>query len=148
MYKHILFPTDGSRLATKAVTQGIALARAIKAKTTVLHVAPEFQMVIDEGFIMPNAPDLKQRFDAETLRHANKIVDGVKASAKAAGVKCAGVIARGGLPYESILQQARKGKCDLIVMASHGRKGLSSILLGSEASKVLTHSKVAVLVVR
>jgi nucleotide-binding universal stress UspA family protein len=103
---------------------------------------------MEEGFVMPNALAIKKRFDEETARNAKKIVDAVKAAASSAGVKCGAVIVNGGRPYEVILKQARKAKCDVIVMASHGRKGLASILLGSETAKVLTHSKIPVLVVR
>jgi nucleotide-binding universal stress UspA family protein len=148
MYKHILLPTDGSKLAAKAVKQGIALAKSIKAKVTVINVTPEFQMVIDEGFVMPNVMTLQKRFDEETGRHAKKLVDAVVANAKSAGVKCNAVVASSARPYEAILKQAGKAKCDLIMMASHGRKGLQSILLGSETAKVLTHTKIPVLVVR
>lgn len=148
MYKHILLPTDGSKLAGKAVKQGIMLAKGIKAKVTTLNVTPEFQMVVDEGFVLPNAYALKKRFDEETTRHAKKIVDAVKASARSAGVRCDAVTVSSSRPYEAIMRQAKKAKCDLIVMASHGRRGLKGLLLGSETSKVLTHSKIPVLVVR
>src|SRR5471032_1886643 len=120
MYKHILLPTDGSKLAAKAVKQGIALAKSIRAKITVMNVTPEFQMVIDEGFVIPNAMTLKKRFDAETMRHAEKLVDAVAASARSAGVKCTAVTTSSSRPYEAILKQAKKAKCDLIMMASHG----------------------------
>lgn len=148
MYKHILLPTDGSRLAAKGVKQGIALAQAIGANVTVLNVAPEFQMVIDEGFVLPNITALKKRFDEQTAKQAKKIVDAVAADARAAGLKCETVVDQSARPYEAILQHAKKAKCDLIVMSSHGRTGLASLLLGSETSKVLTHSKIPVLVVR
>jgi nucleotide-binding universal stress UspA family protein len=148
MYKHILLATDGSRLAAKAVKQALGLARATNAKITALHVSPEFQMVIDEGYVLPNVGALRKRFEEETARHARKIVDAVKAAAAAAGLKCDAATAVNSRPYEAILQRAVKGKCDLIVMASHGRTGLAGLLLGSETAKVLTHSKIPVLVVR
>jgi nucleotide-binding universal stress UspA family protein len=148
MYKHILLPTDGSKLATTAVKQGIQLARSIGARVTIINVVPEFQMMMDEGFVLPTAPLVKKRFDEETSKRSNKILDEAKADATAAGVSCDGVTVRSGLPYEAIIKQAKKGKCDLIMMASHGRRGLSSILLGSETAKVLTHSTIPVLVVR
>jgi nucleotide-binding universal stress UspA family protein len=148
VYKHILIPTDGSKPAGKAAKQGIALAKTLGAALTALHVAPEFQMVVDEGFVMPNVDDMKKRFDAQTLKQAQKIVDSVAADSKAARVKCETVVVRGARPYEVVLQHAKKAKCDLIVMGSHGRTGLAQILLGSETSKVLTHSKIPVLVVR
>jgi len=148
VYKHILLPTDGSRLAAKGVKQGLALAQTLGAKITVLNVAPEFEMVIDEGFVLPNVGALKKRFDEQTAKQAKKIVDAVAADVHSAGLKCETVVGRGIRPYEAILQHAKKAKCDLIVMSSHGRTGLASLLLGSETSKVLTHSKIPVLVVR
>jgi nucleotide-binding universal stress UspA family protein len=148
VYKNILLPTDGSKPAAKAAKQGIVLAKSLAAKLTVLNVMPEFQMVIDEGFVIPNIDTLKKRFDEQTVKQARKIVDAVAADAKSAGVKCETIVDQHARPYEAILQHAKKTKCDLIVMGSHGRTGLASILLGSETSKVLTHSKIPVLVVR
>jgi len=148
MYKHILLPTDGSKLAAIAVKQGIRLAKSIRAKVTVINVVPEYQMMMDEGFVLPNAAMLKKRFDEATAARSKKILDDVKTAAKSAGVKCSGVTAISGMPYEAIVKQAKKARCDLIMMASHGRKGLASILLGSETAKVLTHSTIPVLVVR
>ncbi len=148
MYKHILLPTDGSKLADKAVKQGIALAKSIGARVTILNATPEYQMVMDEGFVLPNAMMLRKRFEDETARRSKKMLDAVKADAQAAGVTCETVTTSSGRPYEAIIKQAKKAKCDLIMMASHGRKGLSSILLGSETAKVLTHSTIPVLVVR
>jgi len=130
------------------VKQGIMLARAIKAKVTTINVTPEFQMVIDEGFVLPNAYALKKRFEDATAKHAKKFVATVKAGARSAGVDCDAAIVSSSRPYEAIMRQAKKAKCDLIIMASHGRKGLKGLLLGSETAKVLTHSKIPVLVVR
>ncbi len=148
MYKHILLPTYGSKLAALAVKQGIRLAKSIRARVTVINVIPEYQMMMDEGFVLPNAALLKTRFEEATAARSKKILDEVKTVAKSAGVKFNGVTVISGLPYEAIVKQARKAKCDLIMMASHGRKGLASILLGSETAKVLTHSTIPVLVVR
>lgn len=148
MYKHILLPTDGSKLADKAVKQGIALAKSLAARVTIMNVTPEFQMVMDEGFVLPNAMMIKKRFDDEMALRSKKILNAVEADAKSSGVACDIVTSSGGRPYELIIKQAKKGKCDLIMMASHGRRGLSSILLGSETAKVLTHSTIPVLVVR
>ncbi len=148
MYKHILLPTDGSTLSEKAVKQCIRLAKSIKAKVTVIHVTPEFQMLMDEGFAMANVAVIKKRFDEETTKRSKKILDETKAGADAAGVECGCVTVAGGEPYDAIVKQAKKSKCDLIMMASHGRKGLASILLGSETAKVLMHSVIPVLVVR
>lgn len=148
MYKHILLPTDGSKLSAKAVKQGIEFAKSIGAKITALHVAPEYQMAIDEGFVMPAVMSIRKRFDEETAARSKKLLDEIKFDAQAAGVACYGVTVVSGVPYDAIIKQAKKGKSDLIMMASHGRKGLSSLLLGSETAKVLTHSTIPVLVVR
>ena len=148
MYKHILLPTDGSKLSAKAVKQGIQFAQAIGAKITAINVAPEYQMVLDEGFVMPTPITVRKRFEEETAARSKRLLDEITADALAAGVACYGVTVVSGVPYDAIIKQAKKGKCDLIMMASHGRKGLSSILLGSETAKVLTHSTIPVLVVR
>lgn len=148
MYKHILLPTDGSKLSDKAVKSGIAFAKSIKAKVTSIHVVPAFSMMMDEGFVAPMSAELKQRYEKETRVHAQNMLDKVAKLAAAAGVGHESVIVYDDIPYQQIIDTADKCKCDLIMMASHGRRGLSSILLGSETAKVLTHSKVPVLVVR
>jgi nucleotide-binding universal stress UspA family protein len=148
MYKHILLPTDGSKLSAKAVKQGIQFAKSIGAKVTALHVTPVYRAMMEEGFVLPPAATLKKRFEEESLKRSKAVLEGVKAEALAAGINCEGVSVVDDLPYDAIIKQAKKAKCDLIMMASHGRKGLSSILLGSETSKVLTHSTIPVLVVR
>ena len=148
MYKHILLPTDGSKLSDKAVEQGIAFAKAIGAKVTAVHVVPEFQMVADEGFVAPMSAQFKERFEKESRVHAKKVIDKVEKMAKTADVAFSGVIVSSDFPHQQIIHTAQKSKCDLIMMASHGRRGLSGLLLGSETAKVLTHSKIPVLVVR
>jgi nucleotide-binding universal stress UspA family protein len=148
VFKHILLPTDGSKLSDRAVQRGIELAKALHARVTAVHVLPEFRMMADESFVLPTSVDLKTRYDKEAKARASKMLDKIAARAEAAGVAYEGVIVAGDTPYEHIIETARKRKCDLIMMASHGRRGLSALLLGSETSKVLTHSKVPVLVVR
>ena len=149
MYKHILLPTDGSRLSGKAIKQGIQLAKSLGANLTAINVVlPYQQLIMDDGLMAPTSVDFQKRFYDDSLKRSNLLLDKIKAEAKAADVKCEGVTITSSVPYEAIVKQARKSKCDLIMMASHGRKGLSSILLGSETSKVLTHSTVPVLVVR
>ena len=147
MFKHILLPTDGSPLSDKGVQRGIAFAKRIKARVTAMHVVPEFRSLADDT-LLPSSAELRERFREEARARGQRIVDKAAKRAKAAGVRCKTLVAPGGLPYEQIIAVARKQKCDLIVMASHGRRGLSSVLLGSETAKVLTHSKVPVLVVR
>ena len=98
--------------------------------------------------MLPAFATLKKRFEEMNVQRSNAVLKQVKAAAEAAGVACQSVAVTNNLPYDAIIQQAKKHKCDLIMMASHGRKGLSSVLLGSETAKVLTHSKIPVLVVR
>lgn len=147
MFKHILLPTDGSPLSNKAVRLGIEFAREIGARVTVFHAVPEFKLTQDEGYA-PLTPALKKRFEEEVRARADKMLGAIARRAKARGVRCATVSVASDLPYQEILGTARSKKCDLIMMASHGRRGLSSLLLGSETAKVLTHAKLPVLVVR
>jgi nucleotide-binding universal stress UspA family protein len=148
MFKHILLPTDGSKLSDRAVQRGIEFAKSIKAQVTSMHVVPEFRIVTDESFAMPLTADLKRRYDQEVRARAAKMLDKIGERAKAAGVKHDSVVVCSDVPYQEIIDVGRKHKCDLIMMASHGRRGLSGLLLGSETAKVLTHSKIPVLVVR
>jgi nucleotide-binding universal stress UspA family protein len=147
MFKHILLPTDGSPVSDKAIKRGIEFAKKIKARVTALHVVPDFRFIAEEG-ITPLNPVLKKRFQDEGRTRAKKILEAVAKRARAHGVRCATLSAMSDLPYQEIVATAKRQKCDLIMMASHGRRGLSSLLLGSETSKVLIHSKVPVLVVR
>lgn len=148
MYKHILVPTDGSPLSTKAVKQAVAFAKSLGAKITAIHVSQEYRAMMDEGFALPAYATFRKRFDEVNAKRSNALLASIKSTAKAAGVECDGAAVVSNLPYEAIIKHAKKAKCDLIMMASHGRKGLSSILLGSETAKVLTHSTIPVLVVR
>lgn len=147
MFKHILLPTDGSTMSNKAVKRGIEFAKQSRARVTAIHVVPEFKLMVDEGVTIFN-PALKKRFEDEARTRAQKMLDGIARQARARGVRCATVSVASDLPYQQIIATARKKKCDLILMASHGRHGLPSLLLGSETAKVLTHSKIPVLVVR
>ncbi len=148
MFKHILLPTDGSKLSDRAVQRGLDLAKAVGARVTSVHVIPEFQLMADESFVLPTSVDLKRRYDEESKLRADKMLQKIAERAAAAGIKHESVSIVADVPYEQIIDTAKKRKCDLILMASHGRRGLSGLLLGSETAKVLTHSKVPVLVVR
>jgi nucleotide-binding universal stress UspA family protein len=147
MFKHILIPTDGSDLSRKAIKKGIEFAKTIKARITTIHVVPEFKVIADESFVSLT-PEAKKRFEEESLRRARKMLDSIVQQAKAQGVRCDGVAEANDLPYQQIIATAKSSKCDLILMASHGRRGIASVLLGSETAKVLTHSSIPVLVVR
>ena len=149
MFKHILLPTDGSEFSDKAVTVAIEVAKAFGAKLTVLHIVSGYHLVLqDEGLAMPQIAVLKKRLEEEKAAGAKTILGSVQEAVRMAGVECDAVVATSDVPYEMIIDQATRFKCDLIVMASHGRRGLAAILLGSETQKVLTHSKIPVLVCR
>ncbi len=148
MFKHILLPTDGSKLSDRAVTRGILLAKSLGAKITLLNVVPEFRMFVDETFAVPMAVELQQRYGKEARVRAEKKLLILSQRAAKSGLKAESVVIVSDLPYQQIINTARKRNCDLIVMASHGRRGFSGLLLGSETIKVLTHGKIPVLVVR
>lgn len=148
MFRHILLPTDGSALSSRAVKRGLQFAGSIRAKVTALYVVPDFRMMGDEGFVSPLGVALKPRIEKESREYASKVLARVDKLAAAAGVRCDTVANTGDAPHRQIVATARKRKCDLIIMASHGRSGLSSLLLGSETAKVLAHSKIPVMVLR
>jgi len=147
VYKHILIPVDGTPLSRKAVREGTRLAAACGARVTGFFSPPEYEVLI-YGEYFP--PDLlpREEYEARAARNAERILAGVTKEAAAAGVPCSTYFEASRMPWEAIIAAAKKKRCDLIVMASHGRKGLSGVLLGSETTKVLTHSRVPVLVVR
>jgi len=145
MYKSILIPTDGSELAEKAVRDGVSLSKAIGAKITVLTVTIPFHIFsADPQTIEDTRPQYNKRME----EHAAKILTAAANAAKAAGVACDTVHIEHEHPYRAIIDTATSKGCDLIEMASHGRHGVSAILIGSETLKVLTHSKIPVLVHR
>ena len=145
MYTNILIPTDGSELSGKAVDHGIALAKRIGARATALTVLPPFHMLTTDTQMLTDTP---AQYNARIEVHAEKILGAAARSAKAAGVACELVHVGHEQPYKAIIDTAAAKGCDLIVMASHGRHGISAIVLGSETVKVLTHSKIPVLVHR
>ena len=117
MYTHILLPTDGSKLSAKAVKEGIRLAQSIGARITAIHVVPEYQTMLDEGFVMPTGAALKKRFDEESRKRSQKILDAVKAEAGASSVAYDSVTVTSDAPYDAIIKHAKKARCDLIAMA-------------------------------
>lgn len=147
MYTRILVATDGSPLSRKAVKEAIALAASLEAALVVLNVVPRYPMSYFEGGAAISAQDVG-RIEKEWADKGQAVADAACKSAEAAGVKAKAVLARSDLVAAAILAAAKKNKCGLIVMASHGRKGLSRILLGSETQQVLTHSSIPVLVLR
>lgn len=143
MFKSILIATDGSELAEKAVDNGVALAKSLSAKVTGLTVAPMFpHYMFDTGFTK------SAEFDAQAQKQSQKALESVERKAAAAGVPCQTVAVGSDHVHEAIIEAAQARGCDLIVMASHGRAGMSAVVLGSQTQKVLTHSKIPVLVYR
>ena len=147
MYQRILVATDGSTLSKKAVKGAIGLAAATGAELVALHVVPRYPMSWFEGAVGISPHDIAKTEKAWT-DNAQALLDGVCAQAKTAGVKAKPAISHSDLVANAILAAAKKHKCDLIVMASHGRKGLQRVLLGSETQQVLTHGTTPVLVLR
>lgn len=150
MYRHILLPTDGSKRSDRAARQAIALAKALGASITALHAVPTEQMFLDQSFVTPVSisQSLKNQFKKQAALASKELLAKVCVQAAAAGVECEALSDTGDSPYRTILRQAKRLSCDLIVMASHGRKGISGALLGSETAKVLARSEIPVLVVR
>ena len=147
MYRHFLIPTDGSALSGRAITQGMALAQATGARVTGLFVAAAPTPLVFEGLV-PVAYVQPDEHAALNARAAARYLGVIEKAARQAGVPFEGVTLIGEYPAEAILETAKKLRCDVIVMASHGRRGLAGVLLGSETQKVLTHAKVPVLVCR
>ena len=147
MYKKILVATDGSTLSKKAVANAIELAASLGAELVALKVVPRYPQSYFEGGLALQAAEV-ERVEAQWASEGQAIVDAVKQAADAQGVKTKAVTARSDVVSDAIIAAAKKHKCDLVVMASHGRKVVKRLLLGSETQQVLTHSHVPVLVLR
>ncbi|MGE0698748.1 MAG: universal stress protein [Hyphomicrobiaceae bacterium] len=145
MYKNILIATDGSELAHKAVVQGFALAKAVGAKVTVVTVTEPWTAVVPGEMGMAFPID---EYEKGASENAGNILATVKREADATGVPCETVHMSDQYPADGIIATAKDKACDLIVMASHGRRGISRLLIGSQANQVVVHSTVPVLVVR
>jgi nucleotide-binding universal stress UspA family protein len=146
MFKNILIPTDGSEQSQRAVRMGIELAKLHGARVTGIHVIPDYHLLIAyEGAFDPVT---EERIEEEAKARADTYLGQIREAASAAGVQCSTVCETSDHPYDAILRGCEASSCDLILMTSHGRKGLAAVLLGSETRKVLTHSKVPVLIVR
>jgi len=147
MYRHILIPTDGSELAEHAVTNGLSLAKSVGAKVTVIIVE---ERIDASAWSLAEHGALKEiaKYTEQIKTLAASVLNRVADAAKQAGVPCDTIQVEDVQPYEAIIATATDRGCDLIVMASHGRGGLSAIVLGSVTNKVLTHTKIPVLVCR
>ncbi|MGN6719887.1 MAG: universal stress protein [Candidatus Binatia bacterium] len=144
MFKHILIPTDGSELSEAAVQNGIQLARSLNAKVTGLHVVLPFHVFTTRTEMLE---ETKGQYERESKIQAEQFLNFIKKTAEKAEVRCETEYATSDHPYETIIKTAENRGCDLIVMASHGRRGVQGVLIGSETQKVLTHTKTPVLVV-
>jgi len=147
MFKHILLPTDGSRLSARAAKAAVRFARTNGARITAFHAAPPYRPDISGDFIPASFTSLAE-YTKQVNTKAEKYLGQVKQLADAAKVRCATACASSDSPHEAIIEAAKTHKCDLIFMASHGRRGLAGLLIGSETTKVLTHCKLPVLVYR
>ena len=147
MYTKILVPTDGSQLSDRALREAGQLARTLGATLTLFYAAPAYRTPVAtfEGSMVHNVMT-PQRYRITMRAHARRLLDA--AARKAGGTVTQRVCEFSDQPYEAIISAAKKNRCGLIVMASHGWRGLKGLLLGSETHKVLTHSRIPVLVVR
>ena len=145
MFKHLLICTDGSSLGNKAAKAGIELAQALGARVTAYH-AIEQPLIYDEGYMMDQR--MIESIEEGARAAGQKRVDAIGKMAKAAGVPFASVVTKASTAYEGIINAAKRRKCDVIFMASHGRRGLSKLMMGSVTQKVLAHSRIPVVVYR
>jgi nucleotide-binding universal stress UspA family protein len=146
MFKHVLISTDGSPASNKAAKAGIALARALGAKVTAYYAVELMQPIYVEDYGFDQT--VIEGIEVSARQAGQKYVDAIAKVAKAAGVTFASVVTKATTAYEGIIDTAKKRKCDVIFMASHGRRGLSKLIMGSVTQKVLTHSKIPVVVYR
>ena len=144
MFKHILVPTDGSDLSQKAIDGAIDLARSVGARITAYACLPQYPYSPFSEVVVEPPADFQERSEREAREH----LDEVEAAANRAGVTCTSQTSVHPSPYLGIIEAAESGGCDVIFMASHGRKGLGSLLIGSETQRVLTHTKIPVIVYR
>ena len=147
MYKHIMIPTDGSELCDKAIDAGIEFAREVHAHVTGFTAVPEYQIPTEDEMMARRGVSLEQ-YEREARKHAEAALQKIADRARAAGVEYNADYAQSDRPWDAIIQAAKKHGCDLIFMASHGRRGISALIHGSQTQGVLTHSKIPTLVYR
>lgn len=147
MFKHILVPTDGSPLSYDTAKRAIGFARETGARITFFFAEPDYPVAFyGEGALID--PTTPEKFAEIAEQQARDILGQAEALAREAGIEYASTAQVSDIPYQAIIDAANKAGCDLIFMASHGRRGISGLLLGSETQKVLTHSTIPVLVYR
>ena len=145
MYKHILITTDGSEIANKAISHGVELAKTLGAKLSAVTVTEPYEAAMvpqAKGLVLP------ADYNKQCEESASKILSFVSSAAQSAGIKCDVIHEQNRWPYEGIIEAAEKVGADLIVIGSHGRRGIEGLLIGSQTTKLLTHSKIPALVVR
>lgn len=145
MFKRILLPTDGSALSKRTIKKGLQFAKSHGASVVGFFSPEDYQTVLYSEYVPPNLLSRKE-FEAYAKTVAQKHLGFIERSARAAGVPYEGCYAASVTPWSAIIDTAKRRKCDLILMGSHGRSGLSGLLLGSQTTKVLTHTKIPVLV--
>jgi nucleotide-binding universal stress UspA family protein len=148
MFKHILIATDGSELAGKAVDEGLAFAKALGAEVTAVTVTEPWDALSMAALAERQARSPVADYEERMAAVANRILGSVAAAAKKEGVRCTTVAVKDKYPAEGIIDTAHARCCDVIIMASHGRRGLARLLLGSQAAKIVALSPVPVLVCR
>ena len=148
MFSHVLVPTDGGPLSRKAMAGAIRLAKQQKARITSVHATPTFVPLMYDAIMPPPELISPAEHRKAMARSAAKVLDAMGKMCRKAGVAWEGVHVAETEPYRAIIDTARRKRCDLVLMASHGRRGVAGLLLGSETQKVLTHSKIPVMVYR
>ena len=147
MFKHLLVPTDGSELSQETVRRAVSFAREAGARITAFYAKPEYPVTYyGEGALIDSTTP--EQFAELAEQQAQQNLGFVEELCQEAGVQCHKLTLTSDIPYEAIIEAATQSDCDLIFMSSHGRRGLSGLLLGSETNKVLTHTKIPVLVYR
>lgn len=145
MFKHLLVAVDGSTLSDTAYRKAIALAQALKARTTAIQVVAHYDVMrLQTGLLR----ETREHYMQEAYRQAEAYLTTIAEEAAAAGVQCDTACVTGDHIFQAIIDEAEARQCDLIVMASHGRRGVEALVIGSETHRVLTHTKIAVLVFR
>lgn len=147
MFKHVLVPTDGSILSLRAAKNAVRFAKVHGARLTAFYAAPEYHPNIAGDYLPANFVPLAV-YQRQIKKTAEKYLDQIKKLATVGGVACSALYVSDDSPYQAIIDAAKERKCDLVFMASHGRRGIAGLLIGSETNKVLTHCKLPVLVYR
>ena len=147
MYKHIMIPTDGSELSDKAIDAGVEFAREVHARVTGFTAVPEYKLPSEIELMSRHGVSLEQ-YEREARKRAEAALQKIADRARAAGVDYDAEFVQSDRPHEAIIRAAQKHGCDLIFMASHGRRGVSALIHGSHTQGVLTHSTIPTLVYR